>query len=353
MCRLVIQEVLCLINSCLAMPDVTSPKFAVDGLRVCDACLGIGLRHDRREAVAQRKEQFVERGSVAHSHVVNLVAGLWAGGCGGQQVGLHSVGHVREVAAGFTIAVDVDGLALEQCGRPFGDDGGIGAVGVLAGAKHIEVAQANGVKTVAAGKHVGIQLVHVFGHGVGAQGFADVFFHLGQGWVVAIGAAAGGVGKALHFGVACGHQHVQKAGDVGGIGGDGVGQAAGHAAQGGLVQDVVHGGHRDGGVAPTGDHGWAPAHGFLAVFQLADVAFNEVEVGPLGGGDEALHFVQIALVPSGKVVQPHHALVEREQSFEQVAANEARHPGYEPGFWGLAQLGLYLFVAGHVYSLGV
>lgn len=213
----------------------------------------------------------------------------------------------------------------------------------MAGAKHIEVAQANGVKAVAAGKHVGIQLVHVFGHGVGAQGFADVFFHLGQRGVVAIGAAAGGVGKALHFGVACGHQHVQKAGDVGGVGGDGVGQAAGHAAQGGLVQDVVDGQSRRGRRSYRG----LPGHGFLAVFQLADVAFHELEVGPLGGGDEALHFIQIALVPGSKVVQPHHALVELEQGFEQVAANEARHPGYKPGFGGLAQLGLYLFVAGH------
>lgn len=143
---------------------------------------------------------------------------------------MHGVGHVREVAAGFTITVDVDGLALEQCGRPFGDDGGIGTVGVLAGAKHIEVAQADGVKAVAAGKHAGVKLVDVFGHGVGAQGFADVFFHLGQRGVVAIGAAAGGVGEALYFGVAGGHQHVQEAGDVGFVGGNGVGQAAGHAA---------------------------------------------------------------------------------------------------------------------------
>ena len=276
-----------------------------------------------------------------------MVECLWAGGCGGQYVGLHDVGHVREVPAGFTITVDVDGLALEQRCRPFGYDGSIGAVGVLAGAEHIEVAQANGVKAVAAGKHVGIQLVHVFGHGVGAQGFADVFFYLGQRGVVAIGAAAGGVGEALHLGVACGHQHVQKARDVGGVGGDGVGQAAGHAAQGGLVQDVVHGGHRDGGVAPTGGHGWAPGHGFLAVFQLADVAFNEAEVGPLGGGDQALHFVKVALVPGGKVVQPHHALVERKQSFEQVAANEARNASDQPSFGALAQLGLDYFIASH------
>lgn len=114
--------------------------------------------------------------------------------------------------------------------RPFRDDGGIGAVGVLARAKHIEVAQAYGLEAVTAGKHVGIKLVDVFGHSIGAERVANVFFHLRQRRVVSIGAATGGVGKALHFGIARSHQHVQKATDVGFVGGDGVGQAAGHAA---------------------------------------------------------------------------------------------------------------------------
>ncbi len=210
-------------NSGLAVSDVPSPEFAV-------CRLYNRINHLAFERIAQCKEKLIERGAVANGDVVDLVACFWAGRCGSQQVGLHSVGHIAKVPAGFPVTVDVDGLALEQCGRPFGDDGGIGAVGVLAGAKHIEVAQANRVKAVAAGKHAGIQLVHVFGHGVGAERVANVFFHLGQRGVVAIGAAAGSVGEAFDLGVAGGHQHVQKAGDVGIVGGDGVGQAAGHAA---------------------------------------------------------------------------------------------------------------------------
>jgi hypothetical protein len=107
--------------------------------------------------------------------------------------------------------------------------------------------------------------------------------------VVAIGAAAGSVGKALHalpcVGVARGHEHVDKTGDVGGVGGDGVCQAARHAAQGGLVQDVIN-----------------PVTGALAIGQLANVAPNKVEVGPLCGGDKGLHFIKVALVAGGKVV---------------------------------------------------
>ena len=299
----------------------------------------------------------VEGGAVAYGYVVDLVQwgrggrGLprfarndgGGGRCGGQQVGLHGVVHVAKVAAGFAVAVDVNGFAFEECGGPFGDDGGVGTVRVLAGAKHVEVAQADGVEAVAAGKDVGIQLVDVFGDGVGAQRFADVVFDLGQRGVVAVGAAAGGVGEALHLGVAGGHEHVEEAGDVGVVGGDGVGQAAGHAAQGGLVQDVVNG---------VVDRWQASSykrarHGCSAVFQLADVALDEVEVGPLGGGDQALHFVQVALVAGGEVVQANHALVELEQGLQQVTADEAGHACDEPGFGRLAQFSLYLFVAGH------
>ena len=79
-----------------------------------------------------------------------------------------------------------------------------------------------------------------------------------------------------------------------------------------------------------GDVG-VPDHGAPAVFNRADVALDEVEVGPLRGAHQGLHFVQVALVAGGKVVQANHALAELEQGFEQVAANEAGHAGDQPG----------------------
>jgi len=71
--------------------------------------------------------------------------------------------------------------------------------------------------------------------------------------------------------------------------------------------------------------------GFLAVGQFANVARNEVKVGPLRRGDESLYFVQVALVSGGKAVEADHALVELEQGFEQVAADETSHAGDKPG----------------------
>ena len=99
------------------------------------------------------------------------------------------------------------------------------------------------------------------------------------------------------------------------IGGDRVIDGTRHGAQGGLVEDVVH-----------------PSDGLLAVFQVADVAFNEAEVGPLLCCDGVLNFVQVVLVTGGKVVQADNGLVEAQQGFQQVGADEAGHAGDQPGF---------------------
>ena len=132
--------------------------------------------------------------------------------------------------------------------------------------------------------------------------------------MVAVGAAAGSVGKAFDLRIAGGHQHVQEARNVGAVGDDGVGQAARHATQGGLVQHIV-----DARASP------------LAVFQIANVALNELEVGPLRRRNQAFHFVQVVLVAGGEVVQAGHALVELEQGLQQVAANETGHACNQPG----------------------
>ncbi len=54
-------------------------------------------------------------------------------------------------------------------------------------------------------------------------------------------------------------------------------------------------------------------HGPLAVFKIADVALDELEIAPLFRGYQTLHLIQVALVAGGKVVQANHALVEFEQ----------------------------------------
>src|SRR5665811_455887 len=92
-------------------------------------------------------------------------------------------------------------------------------------------------------------------------------------------------------------------------------------------------------------------HRAAAIIQIADVAIDEVEVCPLLVRDEGLNFVEVALVSGGEVVQTDHALVELEQGFEQVAADEASDAGDEPCMWLGGEAGLKLGVCiSHIYS---
>jgi len=318
---LIAQQVLCLADVGLGVTHVTGAEVTVTwgGLVVDVAVFQGGF---------QGIEQGVECGSVTQGHVVHLVLGI--GFCGGgQDVDLHHVFNKAEVTAGFAITVDEDFIALDHGGGPFGDDRGVGAIGILTFAEHVEVAQADGVEIVGAGKHVGVEFVDVFGDGIRGQRLADAVFDLGQARVIAVGGAGSGVGEALYpFILGC-HQHVQEPVDVGLIGGDGVVDGTRDRAQRRLVEDVVC----------TGD-------GFFAVFQVADVAFDKGEVGPLVGADFALYFVQVVLVAGGEVVQADDGLVQLQEGFQQVGADEACYAGDEPGFGAGFELLLYLFVAG-------
>lgn len=218
------------------------------------------MREAGRECRADGREEGVERGALADGDVVNLIDGGRLGHGRGQEVGLHGVVDVAEVAASLAVAVDEDVCAAEEGGGPFGDDGGIGARGILARAEDVEIAQADAAQAVGAGEDVGVEFVDVFGDGVRRERFADDVFLLGQAGVIAVGGTAGGVNKAGDALVAGGDQHVQKAVDVGGVGGQRVFDRAWHGAEGGLVEDV-------------GDAG----AGAAAVVGVADVALDEVK----------------------------------------------------------------------------
>ena len=113
-CRREAQQVLRLGHIGLAVAHVTGAEVAVHRL-------GVGAHAVGCQIVAQQGEQAVERGSFADGDVVDLVARFGVLRGGGQQVGLHGVVDKAEVAAGFAVAVDEDGFALEQRGGPFGE----------------------------------------------------------------------------------------------------------------------------------------------------------------------------------------------------------------------------------------
>ncbi len=68
------------------------------------------------------------------------------------------------------------------------------------------------------------------------------------------------------------------------------------------------------------------------------------------GVDAGLNLVEILLVAGGKVVETDHVLVELQQGFDQIAADEAGAAGDQPGFRRGQELRLQRVESGH-YSL--
>ena len=60
-----------------------------------------------------------------------------------------------------------------------------------------------------------------------------------------------------------------------------------------------------------------------------------------------LHFVEIARRAGGEIVEPDDTLIEREQRFEQVRADEAGHAGDQPVAWLGGEFLAEAFVGGH------
>lgn len=142
------------------MADVSGPEVPMDGL----GFRGLGLMAD--DLLADKLEKLVERGPLAEGYIIYEVPGVFRG-MGRQQVRLHHVVDVAEIAGRLAVSVDMDGIALRQCGEPLGDHRRVRAVRVLTLAEHVEVAQADGLEAIAVRENLGIKLVDVFGHRVG------------------------------------------------------------------------------------------------------------------------------------------------------------------------------------------
>ena len=267
------------------------------------------------DELAQQLGQFQQCGAARSGHVEDVGrAGFVIGQReGGADVGLHHVVDVAEVAAGLAVAVDLHRFLAQQRGDPARDDGSIGAVGVLTGAEDVEIAHAGHAHAVAARVGAREQFVGSLGGGVGREHVAGDAFHLGQGGMVAVDRAGGGVDEGLHLGLAGGVDDFHEAGDVG-LERDQRGlHRAGHGAQGGLVQHVVH-----------------ALDDTVAEGAVADGSFLELQAvlscGSGGGHDG----INVGLLAGREVVDGDHRLAGQCQRFGQVRADEACGAGHEP-----------------------
>jgi len=285
------------------MAHVSGAEIAVDRA-------GLIASPRRRQFGGQGLEKRVQAGALSHRDVVDKVAVLLARK-GRQKIGLHGVGHVAEITGCLAVAVDIDRLARDHRRDPEWDHRRIGALRVLPGAEHVEIAQSDSPEAVTAREHSGIDLVDQLARPVRRKRLADTVLRLGQVRLVAIGGARGRVGETADLRVARGDQHVQEARAVHLMGRERVFKRPGHRAKGRLVQNVARAGA-----------------GRSAVVELADVALDQAKARPGLRPDAPAHLVQIAPVAGGEIVQSDDVLAERKQGFDQMRADEtgcARH----------------------------
>src|SRR5436309_4495813 len=88
----------------------------------------------------------------------------------------------------------------------------------------------------------------------------------------------------------------------------------------------------------------------LTDFEVADVTFDEREFPPLQWRYQLPEFLKVLFFAGRKIVEPEHSLVELEQRFDNVRADEAGGAGDEPGFWLVLQIGFQFFVGRHLNS---
>ena len=149
--------------------------------------------------------------------------------------------------------------------------------------------------------------------------------------MVAINCAARRVDKSFDVVVARGHQHVQKAAHIAGIGVQRVFDGTRHRTQRGLMQNQIH----------------APA-GALTEFEVADVTLNEFEIPPPRWPDQLPYFPKVPFFAGLKIVHPDDVLVELEKGLNDVRADKPRGASDEPGFGPPRHFGSQFFVGRHL-----
>src|SRR5882672_302582 len=72
------------------------------------------------------------------------------------------------------------------------------------------------------------------------------------------------------------------------------------------------------------------AAGGLADIEIANVPFVKLKSFPGILPGDGFDFVEIAQMAGGKIVQAHHALIELQQSFEQMRTDKSRNSRDQP-----------------------
>ena len=242
----------------------------------------------------------IQRNARSGADVDDFSAG--GGGFAGQQISLHHVFDVGEVAGLLAIAVDQGFGIFQERGAEFREHAGIRRAGVLARAENVEVPKTDVLQSINTAEDVGVKLTHVFGYAVGRNGFGLHGFDFGQGGRFAVSGRGGGEHHAFHFGVARGDQHVEGALDIDLVGFQGIFHRAGNGSARGEMQHVI-----------------GFLHGAAYGFEVVDAALDE--------GNFVADLGEIFFLAGGEIVEDHHAFAAADEFFDGVGADKARATG--------------------------
>jgi hypothetical protein len=70
-----------------------------------------------------------------------------------------------------------------------------------------------------------------------------------------------------------------------------------------------------------------PSAGRQASVQISYVSFNKCEPGPLLRLHQPAHFFEVLSPAGGKVIEAYNALVEQQQSFQQIRTDKSGNSG--------------------------
>ena len=190
--------------------------------------------------------EFADRGAAAERDIIHGASRR--GPCGGgENVCLHDVGHVREVARGAAVAMDRALAATHERVDPLRNHGGVTSGWILPRAKDVEVAQAGRGESVMRGELLRVDFTHRLRCAIRRERPAGLRLDFALRVVVAINRAGAGIDDAPDTAVTGGDEDIERAGDIGGVAGQRVFQRKRHGNEARLMQHEIHSVYRPRG----------------------------------------------------------------------------------------------------------
>src|SRR5882757_1289743 len=252
--------------------------------------------------ILERNSTTLFSGTAAYAYVEDFAGDV--GGVERQQVGLHCIFDIGEIAGLFAVAEDHRLRFFQRSVAELGENSGVRRAGILARAEHVEIAQADIFEAVTAAKGLEVKFADILCHAVGRNRSGMHRLDFRERGRFAVSRRGRREYDALRFRVARGHQHIERAVNVDGVRANWILYGARHRRACGEVQHVI-----------------GFVHGFPNDFDVGDAALDE--------RDLVAHFSEAFFFARGKIVEDHHAVATFYEFVYRVRAYESGAACYD------------------------